>query len=324
LTLLRNLGPDIVIATHSTEIISEAESDDIVLIDKKHRKARRVKDMSKLHEIFSLLGSNLNPILTQLAKTKRAIFVEGKDFQILSRFAQKLGFSKVSSREAFAVIPIEGFNPQRIRHLKEGMETTLGGPIAVAVILDRDFRCNEERQAVAAACKKYASLVAIHTRKEIENFLLVPVAMDRAASRRVVDRGKRAGVASSKYCCNAMTLLDQFAEEKKNYVMAQYLAEHRQFERVHSPNMHEAQANELALAEFSASWQSFDLRVSVIPGKEALCFYNRSLQEKHSVSVTPAAIVDAMHPDEVPHEMKDLIKSIHEFALLPIADPNVK
>ena len=30
-----------------------------------------------------ILGSNLNPILTQLAKTKRVLFVEGKDFQIL-------------------------------------------------------------------------------------------------------------------------------------------------------------------------------------------------------------------------------------------------
>ena len=34
LTLLQDLGPDILIATHSTEIISEAEADDIVLIDK--------------------------------------------------------------------------------------------------------------------------------------------------------------------------------------------------------------------------------------------------------------------------------------------------
>ena len=42
LDLLRNLGPDIMIATHSTEIITEAEVDDIVLINKKHRNARRI------------------------------------------------------------------------------------------------------------------------------------------------------------------------------------------------------------------------------------------------------------------------------------------
>src|SRR5690606_18674587 len=37
LNLLKNLGPDILLATHSTEIITEAEADDIVLIDKKRR-----------------------------------------------------------------------------------------------------------------------------------------------------------------------------------------------------------------------------------------------------------------------------------------------
>src|SRR5437764_13776966 len=41
LTLLRNLGPDILIATHSTEIINEAEADDIVRINKRRTNARR-------------------------------------------------------------------------------------------------------------------------------------------------------------------------------------------------------------------------------------------------------------------------------------------
>jgi len=90
LGLLRNMGPDILIATHSTEIITEAETDDIVLINKSRRSAHRIHNPSQLEQVFKVLGSNLNPILTQLAKTRRAVFVEGKDFQILSKFARKL------------------------------------------------------------------------------------------------------------------------------------------------------------------------------------------------------------------------------------------
>ena len=67
-------------ATHSTELIPKAETDDIVLIDKRRRTARRIKDPTELTEVFAPLGSNVNPILTQLAKTGRAVFVEGKDF----------------------------------------------------------------------------------------------------------------------------------------------------------------------------------------------------------------------------------------------------
>src|SRR6266446_5654288 len=142
LGLLRNLGPDILIATHSMEIINEAEADDIILINKNRTSARRIKEPSELRQVFTALGSNINPILTQLAKTRKALFVEGYDFQILSRFAQKLGLTSVARRNEFAVIPVGGFNPERIRSLKGGMETALGGQITTAAVMDKDYRCD--------------------------------------------------------------------------------------------------------------------------------------------------------------------------------------
>jgi hypothetical protein len=65
----------------------------IVLINKQRPSAKRIKHPAQLEEVFSILGSNLNPILTQLAKTRRVVFVEGQDFQLLSKFAHKLGKS---------------------------------------------------------------------------------------------------------------------------------------------------------------------------------------------------------------------------------------
>ncbi|MFO1103286.1 MAG: hypothetical protein U1E20_10325 [Methylocystis sp.] len=59
-----------------------------------------------------------------MAKTKRALFVEGKDFQILGKLARKIGDHDVGNRRNFAVVPVEGFNPERIKNLKAGMETT--------------------------------------------------------------------------------------------------------------------------------------------------------------------------------------------------------
>jgi hypothetical protein len=53
------------------------------------------------------------------------LFVEGDDFQILSRFARKLGLTSIANRSDFAVVPVKGFNPERIRSLKNGMEMWL-------------------------------------------------------------------------------------------------------------------------------------------------------------------------------------------------------
>lgn len=313
LGLLRNLGPDILIATHSTEIITEAETDDIVVINKKRQHARRIKHPSELADVFSILGSNLNPLLTQLAKTRRAVFVEGKDFQVLGKFAQKCGYSRVGNRGEFAVIPVEGFNPERIRNLKKGIETTLGGKIAAAVILDRDYRSQAECESIARSCEEFCDLVHIHDRKEIESFLLVPEAIDRAADRRTVDRVRRGG-PETKYAPCARTLLDEFAEEKQTYVTSQHLAYRRRFQRNTCPGTDEATANEAALEEFKARWKDANMRLSMIPGKDALSRLNERLQHAYGVTVTPTAIIDSMTKDEVPAGMEVLIESLNRFA----------
>lgn len=311
--MLRNMGPDILLATHSTEIITEAETDDIVLINKRHKVAQRIRNPSQLETVFKILGSNLNPVLTQLAKTRKVVFVEGKDFQILAKFAKKLGVDDVGNRDEFAVVPVEGFNPERIHVLKVGMETTLGGKIATAAILDRDYRSDVERALIAKECSCFCELVAIHECKEIENFLLVPAAINRAAVRRISDQSKRSGYAME-YLSDAATLLDDFALRKKSYVMSQYLAERRRFERVHSPTAHEAAVNEIALNEFEETWKVASRRLAVIPGKEAISFLNQHLQDEYGVSITPTAIVDAMRADEIPGEVQKLVQDLSKFS----------
>lgn len=58
----------------------------------------------------------------------------------------------------------------------------------------------------------------------------------------------------------------------------------------------------------------------MIPGKEALSGINQRLQSEYGVSITPTAIIDAMQLDEVPAEMRGLVKALQEFANL-IAPP---
>jgi energy-coupling factor transporter ATP-binding protein EcfA2 len=315
LGLLRNLGPDILIATHSMEIINEAEADDIILINKSRTSARRIREPSELRQVFTALGSNINPILTQLAKTRRALFVEGYDFQILSRFAQKLGLTRVANRNDFAVIPVGGFNPQRIRSLKGGMETALGGRINVAALMDKDYRCDAEREAITRQCQEFCAYTAIHGCKEIENFLLVPAAMDRAAARRVADQVRRSGKGKA-YGGNAAALLDSFVIERKSYISGQYVAERGRFQR--GSGWSQATVAEAALTELEACWENPKERLRVIPGKEALSMFNQYLQSEFGVSVTPTGIVDAMRVDEIPDEIRNLLTELNNFVLAKV------
>ena len=91
LGILRELGPAILMATHSTEILTEVDTDEVVLVDKQRGRAARLKNTVQLESVFRSLGSASNPILTQLAKTRKVVFVEGTDFHLRGRFARRLG-----------------------------------------------------------------------------------------------------------------------------------------------------------------------------------------------------------------------------------------
>lgn len=314
LTLLGDLGPDILIATHSTEIVSDAEADDIVLIDKSRRSAKRIADRSRLTQVFSILGSNLNPILTQLAKKRRVVFVEGKDFQVFSKYARKLDLKDVANRATFAVIPIDGFNPDRARSLKKGIELTLGGEIRAAVVLDRDFRSDVECDSIKARCEDFCNLVVIHRCKEVESFLLVAIAIDRAARKRVKERSRRSG-DELVYRSECSKILDTFAERNKSYVMSQFVTSRRRFVRGLTPGEHEATTTQAALEEFAADWEDGPRRrLELVPAKDAVSAINQHMQESYGVSVTAAGIIDEMRGDEIPSEMRDLLGRLAEFA----------
>jgi predicted ATP-dependent endonuclease of OLD family len=312
--ILRNLGPDILIATHSTEIITEAEPDDILVIDKNKIQAKRIRNPAQLSDIFATLGSNLNPFLTQLAKTKHAIFVEGKDFQVIAKFATKLGVTEVSTRRNFVVIPIEGFNPVKVKNLVEGIETTLGSKIMVGIILDRDFRSIEEIKSISAECLKFSDFVHVHDRKEIENYLLVPDAIDRAVKRRIADIEHRTEKKVNEFASCALVQLEAFAIAKKNAVSAQLIDQTKQFERSRSSKDHDTTITARVLSEIEARWSTCEGRLKLIPGKEALSEVNKYLQAEFKMNITPTAILDSMQLHEIQDEMKTLIATLNTFA----------
>lgn len=315
LVLLRDLGPDILIATHSTEIIAEAETSDIVLINKKVKSSRRLRTPSQLGQVFAALGSTANPILTQLAKTRKAVFVEGNDFRVIGAFARKLKKESVSGRHGFAVVPVGGFNPDRIKSVKTGMETTLGSNILAAAILDRDYRTDKECEGIEGKCEEFCEYVKILDRKEIENFVLVPSAMDRAAARSVSEQVRRTG-KEMEYSSEAEIILNRFAMDQKSLVEAQFLSNHRKFARAVMPEVDEAQIYAESLKKFEELWSEEIERYKLIPGKEAVSAFNIHLQEKYGVSITPVAIIAAMRVDEIPLEMRELVDKLDSFSSL--------
>jgi predicted ATP-dependent endonuclease of OLD family len=310
---LRTLGPDILIATHSTEIISEADPHEILIVTKKARSAKRVGDPSQLHAIFDVLGSNLNPFLTQLARSRRLVFVEGKDFLVVARFATKLGVTSVAMRSNFAVFPTEGFNPTRAKSFREGVEATLGSTVEVAVVFDRDYRSDSEVEVELREIRTFSSYAHIHSKKELENFALVPAAIERAIVKRLAEQNRRTG-QELVFAESAVDLLASITNDMKHDVLAQYLKKQHPFSKATNKALDDTTITSGILATFEERWKNLEQRLDLAPGKRVLANLNTRLQESYGLSITINLIIEVMKESEIPQEMKELVASLNDFA----------
>lgn len=313
-SVLKNLGPDILIATHSIEIISESDPDDLLVINKSYRSAKRIKDPTQLQKVFQILGSNLNPILTQLAKNKRALFVEGKDFQILSKFARKLNKNQVANRSDFTVIPVEGFNPEKVKDFSKGIALTLGTQIITGIVFDRDYRSDSEVNVLQADLKKTNKLAHIHQRKEIENYLLESHAIEKAINKKLSDRKKRIGDAIE-FEEQVDNLLEKITSPLRHKTEAQYISKRLAFEKSVHPNLDDSTITEKMMMEFEDQWEKIENRLCIVPGKQVFSSLNKYLQENYKITLTFSQVIDGFSPENVPDEILGLIESIDLFRL---------
>ncbi len=316
-TILSELGPDIILATHSTEIIAEVDADTILNVNKRFKSARRIQNSRELQDVFSVLGSNLNPTLTQLAKTKRVVFVEGKDFQIIARFARKLGAEAVANRAHFAVVPVEGFNPQKVKDFSSGMEQTLGTKLTKAVIFDRDYRCQSEATQITADLSRFCWFATVHERKEIENYLLEPNAIALAIKKRLSGRGAATTVDIE--ADHIPDLLMRLTEPLKNRVQAQLVTSRQMFEKRSQPGLHGSNSSQAAMDEFDRAWSAFEDRMKIIPGKEVLSLLNEFLQREHACALTPGSIVESFQKQDVFQDVQKLIAKLQELSVHTVA-----
>lgn len=68
LEIVRNSGPAVLLATHSAEVVAEAEPSEVLLVQKTDRAARRLTDIDEVQTALEIVGSAHNITLANLAR----------------------------------------------------------------------------------------------------------------------------------------------------------------------------------------------------------------------------------------------------------------
>jgi len=311
--LLKTTNKQIVLATHSAEMVNEAEHEEVILINKNKRNASRVTDIEGLQEALFSIGSAQNIHLARLSRGKRILFLEGNDARILKRIATKLNLLEFGNDTNTTIVPIGGFTQrQKIEHAAWTFKKVLKADIAVAALLDRDYRCQEEIEDLLTETNKTIENFYLLKGKEIENYLLAPFAILKAASERLKERKVKQTVSEEEI----ISILDTISDRIKSDVLAQYISNRMRYFSSRTSKDPATVAKE-AIAQLDAQWSERSKRLMVVPGKQFLSDINSELQSRWGISITTTQIIRHINEDEIAPDLRTILVHLNNFSRNP-------
>ena len=303
LRVLREAGPDCVLATHSSELVGEAERSEVVLVDKAQRSGRRLGAGAHT-DALDALGSGFNFALTDVLRQRAAILLEGgSDLRYLKLLGGRLSPRCLSGARIPPVIALEGHRPDDARDIVRAMKTLVGPDVRLAIVLDRDYRPDEEVEALEAALREEFVVAHVLRRKEIENYFLAP---------EVVGKTLRARGAGGPYANDddVATLLNSITDGLHATAQSQVLARHLGYGAKTTPRVDPATLSEEALERFRVRWDTLDGRLDIVSGKDVLRGVNAALQREGSKALTMPQLARQVTQDAIPREMAVLLRQL--------------
>jgi energy-coupling factor transporter ATP-binding protein EcfA2 len=310
---LRELGTDILLATHSAEIISEVEASDIVIVDKRRSAGKRTSSPSRTRSALASVGSSHNIILSGLVRTRHALFLEGEDFKILRRWARVLGLDQLAAGVGMVTFPYGGFpSPDGLRELCRGIAAAVGEGerLIYAGVFDRDYRSDDAVDLVEDDLRATLAYAHILYRKEIENYLLIPKVLDRAMATEVARRRERGGVVREPRRADDIlwAVTDEFRAEIESLYIGARLGQR-------GPTA-EGQQSRIG-EEFARRWSDLGVRLCLVPGKRAFSRYLESCQDEFGFSLSTTSVLASFRRPDIPFEIAQVLRELDAFRAAP-------
>lgn len=292
--LLEAMGRQIVVATHSTEMVAESDGRLTTLIDRTRRRAIRTRSDADYEMLTTTLGTAFNLRLAKALRSRVAVFVEGQDMAILRRLAHTLGLSSVERETGVTVIPLRGYaNWGQVAPFKWLCDELLPEALQTFVILDRDYRPDAVRESVMQRFESAGIRGHVWERKELESYLL---------NAQVIARLSGAKQSSVTKWLKKITL------HMESDVFGRLLDERLKDEV--DGKRHAVSVTTSFKPEFDAAWTDPDFRLRICPPKQVVAALNTRLQGKGSRPVSFTALARAHRRNEIPDELSDLLVQI--------------
>jgi type IV secretory pathway TrbD component/energy-coupling factor transporter ATP-binding protein EcfA2 len=304
---VRNRFPQVIVTTHSTEIMSEVAPDEILVIDKSNTESRRADSLPAVQRILTALGSAQNVHLARLWGARRFLLVEGDDLPILQAFQNVLFPSSATPVAAIPSSTFGGWGGWRYALGSSiALKNAAGSEIVAYCLLDHDYHTQDQINHVYAEFAKHSGQVHVWSVKEIENFLLRGEVIVRAIESRLPRRTSPPGEIEVKQ------KLEQFATELEEDLFDGFAQEVLSTNRA----LGAGGANRAARTVIRDRIEKVGL-LGCVSGKAVLQKLCGWIQVEFGVSLSAVAVARKFRVDEVDPELATILRAIEEIRSFP-------
>jgi hypothetical protein len=294
----------LIVTTHSVEIIAEVDPEDVLLVDKRTERGEFATSANTAQRIVDHIGGVHNLQLVRLWDCRKCLLVEGDDIGILKHIQDALFPGSQNPFGSLPHISIDGWGGWDLfKKTPIVLKNAVGEKIVVYCLLDSDYHPADEllerqRDATAASIELY-----VWERKEIENYLLVPDTIARVISFRCGRKSERPKPAI------IHDKLIEIASELREDTTDCLATGLHEWKRGVTP----ATANKDARARIAHAWESDAGKLAIVSGKEVLGRLSKWSKSTYNVSFSPATVARELRRDEISVEMQAVLSAIENL-----------
>lgn len=299
--LIRTRFPQVLIMTHSTEIITEVQPGEVVVVDRQRSISKSIASLPAVQRVVSDFGSVHNIGLARLWTSRVLLIVEGDDLRILREFWDKLFPGNPTSLNVIPSVQIGGWggwnNAMGCALL---LHNAVDERVRVHCIFDSDYHTPEQIGRRKSEAADRGITLHVWSKKEIENYLLVPSAIARFISGRIIK-----GTAPPTEI-DVAEQLDLVCSGLSDQVFDGFAQEFLVFDRKGNA----AQANRRArslLEQVRGDPQGMWSRVSA---KRALSELSAWSQSRFGVSLSAIGLARAMDAGEIHSDVSNVLRQV--------------
>ena len=172
----------------------------------------------------------------------------------------------------------------------------------VYCILDSDYHTEEERNKRINDAEKVGVHLHIWNRKEIENYFLVPVVIQRTIQSRISRKKKCPSVDEIKE--KLETIIEELKDSVFDALSTEFLARDR--------GLGAGGANKKVREQVDSAWKTFSNKMAIVSGKEIFSRLSKWSQDEFNVSLNALLVARTMKSHEIPAEFVLVVSAIEK------------